>query len=190
MRSNRPAKFLATTDPACWHHRGSLGPEGRCDPGSPYTRLRRLSSASTATTPARAGWRSSKCAVCRRGSAGVQHPLARLRDRAGRRPAGRHRPTPSGHPARSRAAWSRRRALQQDAIFPFHTGHRRDARSLMRASVTSRLWRWLLLPDPHGRALVVGLHDEPPVIGIGLTQALGEAIRDGRGGRAGDAVDA
>ena len=79
------------------------------------------------------------------GGAGVQHPLARLGIEQGGGLLGGtvlHRAVTLleagqlGHVAG---------ALQQDAIFPFHPAIAGMPASLMRASMASRLWRWLLL---------------------------------------------
>ena len=67
-------------------------------------------------------------------------------------------------------------ALQQDAILPLFACHRIDAHFGHAGQHLFAALALAIVADPHGRALVVGLHNELPILGIGLTQTLGEPL--------------
>ncbi len=110
------------------------------------------------------------------GGAGIQYPLARLRVEQGGRLLGGtilYRAVADleagqlGHVAGT---------LQQDAILALFTGHRIDACVSHAGQHLLAALALAVVADPHGRALVVGIHDELPLIRIGLTQTLGEPL--------------
>ncbi|MNQ69050.1 hypothetical protein D3C85_836280 [compost metagenome] len=110
------------------------------------------------------------------GGAGVQHPVTGLGiEQTGGLLGGTvlHRAVTGfetgqlGHVAR---------ALQQDAILTLFAGHRIDADLGHAGQHLLAALALAVVADPHGGALVVGLHDEFPILGIGLTQTLGEPL--------------
>ncbi len=111
------------------------------------------------------------------GRAGIQHPLARLWVEQCRgllcgtilyRAVTHFEAGQLGHIART---------LQQDAILALFTGHRIDAGFGHASQHGIAALALAVVADPHGGTLVVRLHDEFPLIVIGLTQALGEPLR-------------
>ncbi len=110
------------------------------------------------------------------GGAGIQHPLTRLRIEQGGgllccailyRAVADLEAGQLGHVAGT---------FQQDAILTLFTGHGIDAGFGHAGQHLLAALALTVVADPHGGALVIRLHDELPLVGISLTQALGEPL--------------